>query len=625
MGSVCSSIEVRQDFSYDTSGRLSSEDTSLWQGGALEHWTQSYAYDGADRITQVSYPNCSVCSSTTRQVTTTYSFGRPTAVSGFANPITYHDNGTLATIQHANGVVFTETADPNGMPRPGSLRADLPSAQPPTQPWPREDYSYDGSGNIKAIGGKTFAYDVNSRLVSAIVPTAGAQPYQAYGYDVYGNLVQLYRGASSSSATFANYYVDPGTNRLTGAMYDHSGEVTSVPGTTFNWTWDVLGQATSVATDTESWIHTYDAAGERVWSWRTSPSRLDTYALRSQDRKLLSLFTKTGSTYTWEDYAYREGSLLGAAFSDGSVRHLDVDHLGSVRLETSGVPGAPPIYQPKYRDFWPYGEEATPPGGSERMKFAGQERDLGNLTSTADDLDFMHARYFRPIWGRFLSPDPLLDAPRATRNPQLWNRYSYATGNPMKYLDPSGASLELPVCNGIFDCAEKIIRYWLDQVAPAPKADPKALEAQGYTDQDVTATSAINPIEQAGQVQNALNAATANGLAAGATVVIVGVATVASEGAINVLTKNLEHVIQGHTVIGLGTAGKSIFRAEENVVTLIKAASSVKPVLQANGRLRFVVNAGRAIGYDARAGGPTAFYTVITDRARNLITAFPGL
>jgi hypothetical protein len=77
--------------------------------------------------------------------------------------------------------------------------------------------------------------------------------------------------------------------------------------------------------------------------------------------------------------------------------------------------------------------------------------------------------------------------------------------------------------------------------------------------------------------------------------------------------------------VGKNTAGKSVFRASENVVALIKAASGVQPVKQANGRLAFVVNAGRAIGYDARAGGPTAVYTVITDDKRNLVTAFPGV
>jgi RHS repeat-associated protein len=429
---ACSDFEVRQVFSYEPStGRLSSVDTSLWQGGALEHWTQSYLYDGADRITQVSYPTCSVCSSPARTVTTTYSLGRPTAVSGFANAITYNGNGTLATIQHANGVVFTETADPSGMPRPGSMRADLSS----TELWQPESYFYDGAGNIKAIGAKSFVYDVNSRLVSATLPSAGAQPYQAFTYDALGNLVSIFRGANSGSGTSLNLGADSTTNRLPGGTYDNSGELTDFLPTAFHWTWDVLGQVTTNTTDSESWVHTYDAAGERVWSWRTSPSRLDTYALRGQDRKLLSLFTKTGSTYIWEDYAYREGMLLGAASSNGSVTHFDVDHLGSVRLETNG---AAPLTQPKYRDFWPYGEEATPPGGSERMKFAGQERDLGNLTSTADDIDYMHARYFRSIWGRFLSPDP---AGGSAEVPKSWNRYTYTVGNPIRLTDPSGKAL----------------------------------------------------------------------------------------------------------------------------------------------------------------------------------------
>ncbi len=438
LASTCTDFEVRQDFSYDAAtGRLATTDTSLWQGGALEHWTQSYAYDGAGRITSVAYPNCvALCASPSRQVATAYAFGRPTSVSGFASAITYNGNGTLATIHHANGVVFTETPDLSGMARPGSLRADSSTGQP----WPREDYFYDGTGNIKAIGGKTFAYDVTSRIVTATVPTAGAQPYQAYAYDGFSNLATIYRGSGPGDATYISYTADPGTNQLIGATYDPSGELLSYQGS--GYTWDVLGQATSVSTGSEAWTHTYDATGERVWSWRTSPSRLDTYALRGADQKLLSLFTKTGPTYTWEDYAYREAMLLGAALSDGTVHHFDVDHLGSVRLETTAA-GA----QPTYRDFWPYGDEATPPGGSERMKFAGQERDLGNLTSIADDIDYMHARYFRPIFGRFLSADPAAGSAKESRR---WNRYSYVAGNPLRFTDPTGQYL----CSDKAGCAD---------------------------------------------------------------------------------------------------------------------------------------------------------------------------
>jgi RHS repeat-associated protein len=433
MGSVCGAFEVRQDFFYDsTTGRLSTENTSLWNGpDALEQWTQSYAYDGAGRVTQVYYPSCTaVCSSPPRQVTTAYSMGRPTSVSGFASAITYHDNGTLFTVQHANHVVFTETADPHGMARPGALQADSPTGQP----WPLEYYFYDGAGNIKAIGGKSFAYDANSRIASATVPAALTLPYQAYSYDIFGNLATLSRGTTPADASYISFDVDPATNRLLGASYDPSGHLTGYQGNSYtSYTWDVLGQVTSANNGSELWIHTYDAAGERVWSWRTSPSRLDNYSLRGLDDRVLSEFTKIGTTYTWEDYAYREGRLLGAALSSGPVTHFDVDHLGSVRLETDANAMA------TYHDFYPFGDEATPLSGSERMKFTGQERDLGNLTSIADDLDYLHARYYRPLYGRFLSPDPTAGDPKV---PQSWNGYAYAAGNPMKHVDPTGQSLD---------------------------------------------------------------------------------------------------------------------------------------------------------------------------------------
>jgi len=282
MGSSCSSTEVRQDYTYDpTTGWLASEATSLWQGAApLEAWNQAYAYDGAGRITAVTYPSCtSLCTSPSRLVTTSYSYGRPISVSGFASLITYNDNGTPLAVMHPNNVVFTETLDPNGMVRPGSLRADGPGN---TTPWPQEAYFYDTAGNIKAIGAKSFAYDADSRVVSATVPTAGAQPYEAFTYDAYGNLATAFRGANPGSGTTIQYQVDA-SNHLTSARYDNSGEVTNYPivqGTAY--TWDVLGQLTSMNTGIELWTYLYDAAGERVWSYRTAPSRLDNYALRAR-------------------------------------------------------------------------------------------------------------------------------------------------------------------------------------------------------------------------------------------------------------------------------------------------------------------------------------------------------
>jgi RHS repeat-associated protein len=47
----------------------------------------------------------------------------------------------------------------------------------------------------------------------------------------------------------------------------------------------------------------------------------------------------------------------------------------------------------------------------------------------------MNARIYDPLLGRFLSPDPFVQAPDFS---QSFNRYSYCLNNPFKYTDPSG-------------------------------------------------------------------------------------------------------------------------------------------------------------------------------------------
>jgi RHS repeat-associated protein len=372
-------------------------------------------------------------------------------VPGFAQAIAYNTKGMVSTITHANGVVFTQTPDPLGMARPGSLRA----AHGAAQLWPREDYVYDGAGNIKQIGAKTYAYDASSRLISATIPAA-ALPYRGYEYDVFGNLNRVKIGSDPTQTSDLVYTADPATNRLAAASYDAAGNLLAYQGSTYSW--DSLQQAATVNTGDETWVHLYDAAGERVWSWCPAPCtatnsnsgtndrpRIDTFALRAPDGKVLTDFVKNGDTgaFTWEDYVYREGQLLGAAFSEGGIAHFDVDHLGSVRLETDAAG------TPKYREFWPYGEVATTlpsapsPLDTEQMKFTGHERDIGNARSIADDIDYMHARYYRPLLGRFLSPDPHKGKALA---PGTWNRYAYVAGNPLRYTDPSGTVAVIAGC-----------------------------------------------------------------------------------------------------------------------------------------------------------------------------------
>ncbi len=446
----CRRFEVKQDFFYNSlHGRLETEDTTLLGPGVtepLEKWTQEYQYDGVGQITQTTYPYCrlATCTAAARDRTTQYEMGRPIVVPGFAEvpgssdpAITYHANGLVESVRHANGVVFAQSKDSSGIPRPSVLRADRGAANL----WPPEGYTYDGSGNIFRLGAKEFSYDASSRLLSARIPSA-ATPYQEYRYDVFGNLDRVTSVGNTTS--YVDYTANSATNRLQGALYDNSGNLTNYQGSTY--TWDVLGNLATIYTGSEGWVHTYDASGERVWSWRTTGTRVDTFALRGAGSEILTDFTKTGNSYSWEDYVYREGNLLGSVRSDGLTVHFDVDHLGSVRLETYGD-GSTKVY----REYWPYGDIAVSSaplsGDIEQMKFTGHERDLGDPNSTEDDIDYMHARYYRPLLARFLRPDPL-SGQRV--DPRTWNLYSYVIGNPVRNSDPLG----LFDCEGV--CQEEI-------------------------------------------------------------------------------------------------------------------------------------------------------------------------
>ena len=64
------------------------------------------------------------------------------------------------------------------------------------------------------------------------------------------------------------------------------------------------------------------------------------------------------------------------------------------------------------------------------MKFTGHERDLGNLGLAADDVDYMHARFYEPQLARFCGRIRVSSA-AYSRAPQTWNRYTYSFNNPL--------------------------------------------------------------------------------------------------------------------------------------------------------------------------------------------------
>jgi RHS repeat-associated protein len=311
------------------------------------------------------------------------------------------------------------------------------------------DYAYDGSGNIKQIGPDNYTYDTAGRLIQA---TVGGKT-EKFKYDPFGNLTEL----AVDGAAPVKVAVDA-SNRLTGVSYDPAGNALNSNSATY-W-YDSLNMLIQVINPAGPARHyVYDVNDELVGTITTVGS--SRWTMRDFDGRVLREYTgdsPTDWTYPWvwrQDFVYGEGHVVGGespqikAFEKpeviyGGVRHYHLDHLQSVRMVTDSEKRIT-----ARNDHYPFGVGATVTNQEaafladfqiDEQRFAGHQRDyLGALNlENRDYLDYMHARYYDPNLGRFLSVDPAMDLKKNLPEPQRWNRYAYVTNNPLRYTDPDG-------------------------------------------------------------------------------------------------------------------------------------------------------------------------------------------
>ena len=91
------------------------------------------------------------------------------------------------------------------------------------------------------------------------------------------------------------------------------------------------------------------------------------------------------------------------------------------------------------------GRSSNSANPTDNYKFTGHERDTeANLT-----LDYMMARNYDPIIGRFLQIDPMYEVYPG------WSPYTYTLNNPLLYIDPTGQTVQ---CTSGDDCPEWFIK-----------------------------------------------------------------------------------------------------------------------------------------------------------------------
>ena len=298
-------------------------------------------------------------------------------------------------------------------------------------------FQYDALGNlIERIDhihslSETFQYDPVSRLVQSSV--AGGQTISV-SYDTIGNI------KSNSMVGTYTYGQNAGPHAVTdvnGAKansytYDLNGNRITSNGGTVAYT----------SYNKPSWITQGSAAVEFLYG----PSR-DRYQQVVQEggqtinTKLYisGIYERetTGSLVKDLHYIVAGGETIAIEERQSDGRHrvlyLHKDHLGSVQTITDDNNQ---IVERLSYDAW--GNRRNPTDWTPLSSNVTSQVDrgfTGHEHLDALELIHMNGRVYDPVIGRFLSPDPFVQAPLFS---QSLNRYSYVLNNPLSLVDPSG-------------------------------------------------------------------------------------------------------------------------------------------------------------------------------------------
>lgn len=270
----------------------------------------------------------------------------------------------------------------------------------------QENFTYDNLNRLVGFGGKTAAYDEKGNITSlsdigSMKYTQSDKPYAVSGIDVLGNSIPL----RNQKITYASF--------MRPLTIEENG---------YNATID------------------YNADGERV---RTSILNNRGY---NSTRHLIDNKYEIcdGSDYGFVEYLYLAGDTYSAPAvyvkdwgSDEQWHLYNIcrDYQGSIThiTDANGT-----LAQELSYDAWgrlrnPADQTVYEP--DKEPKLFLRRGYTGHEHLAVFGLINMNARLYDPAVGRFLAPDPYVQAPDFSQN---FNRYSYCLNNPLCYVDKNG-------------------------------------------------------------------------------------------------------------------------------------------------------------------------------------------
>ncbi|MCG8922254.1 PA14 domain-containing protein [Lentzea sp. CC55] len=426
---------VRTETKYDRAGRSTSQTVTLPLNQAQ---VMTSTLDDAGRVLTTSLDGALLATST------------------------YDAAGELKSVTYANGTALTAI----GKDGPGQVTSltwktkpgtEIPTTVTRTRAGTIVDETLNGFD--AGAGGHNYVYDTAGRLTKAAVnghvytydfgSTADGCPAGSVGNaGLNTNRVKLVDQTATGTQT-TNYCYDAadrllattGANAVSGIKYDDSGNTTeyTVNGSTTHLSWDTAGRNTgarSVGTDAAAVAYQRDAVDRivRRGAEQGDDRKVLLYAhtgdgdsadfVLGEDKKVLSrsislpggvLLTVSGDTRSYDHPSVRGDFVLStdaAGNQVGALRHytpFGEPIASDGKVDTDAVPDN----QPGQMDYGWLGQHQRP------YEHAG-----------ALSLVQMGARPYSPLFGRFLSVDPVEGGSA--------NDYDYVSGDPVNANDLDG-------------------------------------------------------------------------------------------------------------------------------------------------------------------------------------------
>ena len=407
VGDICSS----ESYSYDEYGRLITKRISI----DTNDYYIIYSYDNNNHISTVEYPNKIKIKNEYDECGMLLSVSDTKTGKTYWRILNINARGQALDEEFGNGLVTTTSYNLEN----GNIAAIL---TPGIQDW---EYVFDKVGNmiqrkdVKRGLTETFMYDEMYRLA---ITAKGNNITENITYDNAGNIRR--------KTSVGNYAYEDGTNRLA-----------------------AINNA-SVFKRLKSWSIAYNsynkvekaAVGKYVLTLSYGPKGSRVMSILDGVRKYYvdNIFEhETDDRVTdYRCYIFAHGKAVAMISSDWkdndrSIMYFHHDHLGSVQCITDESGN---LIQELSYDAWGARRDPSTWGAYDTQVmsqaknvhgFGGHEHiDLFELIN-------MDGRIYDPIVGRFISPDPFVQAPDFT---QGLNRYAYCLNNPLSLVDPSGYS-----------------------------------------------------------------------------------------------------------------------------------------------------------------------------------------